>query len=264
MAVSRPGRQVSEGAALLARKPAGRAPGVPLRLVCLFSRPIGQAPWAHEVQDTAVQDPAQPGSGRWRPPTAVTVHRTRRAGTQERSDHRGVAGAGGQEERHLRRPSCWASGRHRRSATEVPPKVAWAADLSGFSRPPGHQLRRSPGGLGADQPDQPGCAPVGGLHRPSSPTVRCRRIFPSPGARQPTRAVAQRGHPPMLASLLPQRWAGRRYIGRTVRMSCSPRVVMASKSLRAMAAKLVGYAATALRGTRSAGGAGRRSSFMPR
>ena len=86
--------------ALLTRKSAGRAPGVPPRLACLFNRPIGQAPRAHEVQDTAAQGPAQPGSGRQRPPTAVTVHRTR-AGAQECSDHGGVAGVGGQEECHL-------------------------------------------------------------------------------------------------------------------------------------------------------------------
>lgn len=89
------------GAALLARNPAGRAPGVSLRLARSFHRTIGQASRAHQVQDTAAQGPAQPGSGRWRPPTAVTVHRTR-AGTQERSDHRSVAGVGGQEECHLR------------------------------------------------------------------------------------------------------------------------------------------------------------------
>ena len=89
------------GPALLARKPAGRAPGVPLRLARLFHRTIGQAPRAHEVQDAAAQGPAQPGPGRRRPPTAVTVHRTR-AGAQERSDHRGVACVGGQEECHLR------------------------------------------------------------------------------------------------------------------------------------------------------------------
>lgn len=87
--------------ALLRRKSAGRAPGVPPRLACLFNRPIGQTPRPHEVQDTAAQGPAQPGPGRQRPPTAVTAHRTR-AGTQERSDHRGVAGVGGQEECHLR------------------------------------------------------------------------------------------------------------------------------------------------------------------
>lgn len=91
---------------MLARNPAGRAPGVSLRLARLFHRTIGQASRAHEVQDTAAQGPAQPGPGRWRPPTAVTVHRTR-AGTQERSDHRSVAGVGGQEECHL----CLVAGR---------------------------------------------------------------------------------------------------------------------------------------------------------
>lgn len=56
--------------------------------------------------------------------------------------------------------------------------------------------------------------------------------------RQPTAICTRRASP--TASLLPQRCTDRRYIGRTVRMSCSPRVVMVSKSLRAMAAKLVG------------------------
>ncbi len=89
------------GTVLFTRNPAGRAPGVPLRLACLFNRPVGQTPRAHEVQDTAAQGTAQPGPGRQRPPAAVTVHRTR-AGAQERGDRRGVAGVGGQEECHLR------------------------------------------------------------------------------------------------------------------------------------------------------------------
>ena len=100
-AAARPSRRSARGPVLPTRNPAGRAPGVPLRLARLFHRTIGQASRAHEVQDTAAQGPAQPGPGRWRPPTAVTVHRTR-AGAQERSDHRSVAGVGGQEECHLR------------------------------------------------------------------------------------------------------------------------------------------------------------------
>ena len=64
MAVSRRADRSAMRTALLTREPAGRAPGVPPRLACLFNRPIGQAPRAHEVQDTAAQGPAQPGSGR--------------------------------------------------------------------------------------------------------------------------------------------------------------------------------------------------------
>lgn len=89
------------GTALLTRNPASLTPGVPFRLACLFNRPVGQAPRAHEIQDTAAQGLAQPGPGRWRPPTAMAVHRTR-AGVQECSNHSGVAGVAGQEERHLR------------------------------------------------------------------------------------------------------------------------------------------------------------------
>jgi hypothetical protein len=64
MAVSRRADRSATRTALLTRKPAGHAPGVPPRLACLFNRPIGQAPRAHEVQDTAAQGRAQPGSGR--------------------------------------------------------------------------------------------------------------------------------------------------------------------------------------------------------
>lgn len=85
---------------MLTRNPAGRAPGVPLLLTCLFNRPIEQAPRAHEVQDSAAQGPPQPGPGR-QPHTAVPAHRTR-TDAQKRSNHRGVAGVAGQEEGHLR------------------------------------------------------------------------------------------------------------------------------------------------------------------
>jgi hypothetical protein len=100
-AAARPSCRSASGPVLPTRNPAGRTPGVPLRLARLFHRTIGQAPRAHEVQDMAAQGPAQPGAGRWRPPTAVTVHRPC-ASAQERSYHRSVAGVGGQEECHLR------------------------------------------------------------------------------------------------------------------------------------------------------------------
>lgn len=83
------------------RKPSRRTPGFPIHPARIFHRTTGQTPRAHKVHNTAAQGPAQPEPGRLRPPTAVAAHRTH-SSAQERGDQGGVAGAAGQEERHLR------------------------------------------------------------------------------------------------------------------------------------------------------------------